>query len=174
MKIMLNLPSDATTNSGTAQDQVFDPTGWELALVTTPSSNNATVVESKLVSFFTLSGGGFDKLTLDSLYDEAAYRQQQQQQLYGAPPPNPFMTTDPFAMSNQVAAPPAVQMAAMAQQQQQMSMYMQSNPFAPPLYQQPVGTATASNPFGDAGFGTFPVTNPPHQQSNPFGNPQLI
>lgn len=52
MKIMLNLPSDATTNSGTVQDQVFDPTGWELALVTTPSSNNATAVESKLVSFF--------------------------------------------------------------------------------------------------------------------------
>ncbi|CAD5173903.1 putative clathrin assembly protein At2g01600 isoform X1 [Musa acuminata AAA Group] len=160
---------DATTNSGTVQDQVFDPTGWELALVTTPSSNNATAVESKL-------GGGFDKLTLDSLYDEAAYRQQQQQQqqLYGVPPPNPFMTTDPFAMSNQVAAPPAVQMAAMAQQQQQMSMFMQSNPFAQPLYQQqPVSAATASNPFGDAGFGTFPVSNP-HQESNPFGNPQLI
>ncbi|URD95222.1 Clathrin assembly protein [Musa troglodytarum] len=161
------VPADATTNSATARDHVFDPTGWELALVTTPSSNNATAVESKL-------GGGFDKLTLDSLYDEAAYRQQQQQQLYGAPPPNPFMTTDPFAMSNQVAAPPAVQMAAMAQQQQQMSMFMQSNPFAQPLYQQqPVGAATASNPFGDAGFGTFPVSNP-HQQSNPFGNPQLI
>ncbi|CAL9152577.1 unnamed protein product [Musa hybrid cultivar] len=162
------VPADATTNSGTAQDQVFDPTGWELALVTTPSSNNATAVESKL-------GGGFDKLTLDSLYDEAAYRQQQQQQqLYGVPPPNPFMTTDPFAMSNQVAAPPAVQMAAMAQQQQQMSMFMQSNPFAQPLYQQqPVSAATASNPFGDAGFGTFPVSNP-HQESNPFGNPQLI
>ncbi|XP_065022214.1 putative clathrin assembly protein At2g01600 isoform X2 [Musa acuminata AAA Group] len=164
------VPADATTNSGTVQDQVFDPTGWELALVTTPSSNNATAVESKL-------GGGFDKLTLDSLYDEAAYRQQQQQQqqqLYGVPPPNPFMTTDPFAMSNQVAAPPAVQMAAMAQQQQQMSMFMQSNPFAQPLYQQqPVSAATASNPFGDAGFGTFPVSNP-HQESNPFGNPQLI
>lgn len=84
------------------------------------------------------------------------------------------MTTDPFAMSNQVAAPPAVQMAAMAQQQQQMSMFMQSNPFAQPLYQQqPVSAATASNPFGDAGFGTFPVSNP-HQESNPFGNPQLI
>ncbi|CAL9050949.1 unnamed protein product [Musa banksii] len=161
------VPADATTNSGTVQDQVFDPTGWELALVTTPSSNNATAVESKL-------GGGFDKLTLDSLYDEAAYRQQQQQQLYGVPPPNPFMTTDPFAMSNQVAAPPAVQMAAMAQRQQQMSMFMQSNPFAQPLYQQqPVSAATASNPFGDAGFGTFPVSNP-HQESNPFGNPQLI
>ncbi|CAL9167864.1 unnamed protein product [Musa hybrid cultivar] len=161
------VPASFATDSSTVQDKEFDPTGWELALVTTPSSNNATVVESKLA-------GGFDKLTLDSLYDEAAYRQQQQQQqYYGAPPPNPFMAADPFTVSNQVAAPPAVQMAAMAQQQQQMSMFMQSNPFAQPVYQQHVTMGAASNPFGGNGFGAFPATDP-HQQNNPFGNQHLI
>ncbi|WOL17543.1 clathrin assembly protein [Canna indica] len=163
------VPTSTTTDSGTFQDKAFDPTGWELALVTTPSSNNATVAESKMA-------GGFDKLTLDSLYDDAAYRQQQQQQLYGSTPPNPFMTADPFAMSVQVAAPPAVQMAAMAQQQQQMSMFMQPNPFTPPAYQQQhVSMGAAPNPFGDAAFVAFPpVNNTQHQQSNPFGSPQLI
>lgn len=120
-------------------------------------------------------GGGFDKLTLDSLYDEAAYRQeqqQQQQQFYGSPAPNPFLSADPFMMSNQVAAPPSVQMAAMAQQQQQMSMMGPSNPFAQPIPQQHMVIGAAPNPFGDVGFGAFPVNNPQHQ-SNPFGT-QLL
>ncbi|KAG6525247.1 hypothetical protein ZIOFF_015201 [Zingiber officinale] len=168
------VPASVTTESGSLQDKGFDPTGWELALVTTPSNNNAAVTESKLA-------GGLDKLTLDSLYDEGAYRQQRQQQqpqYYGAPPPNPFMASDPFAMSNQFAASPAVQMAAMAQQQQQMPMYMQPNPFGQPLYQQQqqqqqVSLVTAPNPFGDDGFRALPGYNP-QQPSNPFGSPQLI
>ena len=69
-----------------------------------------------------------DSLTLNSLYDEGAYRASQQP-VYGAPAPNPFEVQDPFAMSNTVAPPPSVQMAAMAQQQ--------ANPFGPyqPTYQ---------------------------------------
>lgn len=100
----------------------------------------------------TFQAGGFDKLTLDSLYEEAAYRNQQQQQLYEAPSPNPFMVANPSAMS------PAVQMASMAQQQQQM-----------------FSIGAALNPFGDdVGFGTFPVDNLHHQKNNnPFGNPQV-
>lgn len=47
----LLLPAGIATDSSTVLDKEFDPTGWELALVTTPSSNNATVIESKLVSF---------------------------------------------------------------------------------------------------------------------------
>ncbi|KAK1320783.1 putative clathrin assembly protein [Acorus calamus] len=120
------------------------------------------------------AAGGFDKLILDSLYDEATYRAQQPS--YGAAPPNPFMAADPFAMSNYVAAPTAVQMAA---QQQQMSTMMQPNPFGAPFYQQPqpqpqphMMYGSPSNPFGDTGFGAFPV-NPPHQ-SNPFGNTGLL
>ncbi|XP_071675363.1 uncharacterized protein [Lolium perenne] len=40
-----------------------------------------------------LKGGGLDKLTLDSLYGDGAYRQmQKQKQLpYGSAPHNPFM-----------------------------------------------------------------------------------
>lgn len=166
----------ATTSSNMMQDKGYDPSGWELALVTAPSSITSSTVESQL-------GGGFDKLTLDSLYDEAAYRQQQQQQqqqYYGSP--NPFMAADPFAISNQVAAPPSVQMAAMAQQQ--AAMMMPSNPFAPstpftqptlPVAQQQMfaGGTPAPNPFGDTtGFGSFPVNNQTHQ-NNPFGSPLL-
>ncbi|XP_074579319.1 putative clathrin assembly protein At2g01600 [Curcuma longa] len=143
-------PASIATESVSIQDKGFDPTGWELALVNTPSDNSAAVTECKLA-------GGFDKLTLDSLYEEAVYRQQ--------PPPNPFMVAGSFAMSNQFAAP--------AQQPQQMPpMYMmQPNPFGqpPPLYQQQqevVGLGIALNPFGDDGFRALP--------GNPFGNPQLI
>jgi hypothetical protein len=160
-----------TSTSGTAtlQDKGFDPTGWELALVTTPSTNtNSMAMDSNL-------GGGFDKLILDSLYDEGTYRQQmQQQQLYGSAAPNPFMASDPFAMSNQVAPPPSVQMASMTQQPQQMPMMMQPNPFGPPLQPQHAGIAQAPNPFLDAGFGPFPASNGMHPQANPFGTAQLL
>ncbi|KAF0917821.1 hypothetical protein E2562_021490 [Oryza meyeriana var. granulata] len=160
-----------TSTSGTAtlQDKGFDPTGWELALVTTPSTNtNSLAMDSNL-------GGGFDKLTLESLYDEGTYRQQiQQQQLYGSAAPNPFMASDPFAMSNQVAPPPSVQMANMGQQPQQMPMMMQPNPFGPPLQPQHAGIAQAPNPFLDAGFGPFPASNGMHPQANPFGTLQLL
>ncbi|XP_008799224.2 putative clathrin assembly protein At2g01600 isoform X2 [Phoenix dactylifera] len=158
------VPSGGTISidSGMAQEKGFDPSVWELALVTTPSSTNSSMVESQL-------GDSFDKLTLDSLNDEAASRQiRQRQQFHGAPAPNPFLSTDPFATSNQVAAPPAVQMAAMAQQQQQMSMMVPSNPFAQPISQQHMVIGAASNPFGDVGFGAFPANDKQHQ-SNPFG-----
>nr|CAD1823473.1 unnamed protein product [Ananas comosus var. bracteatus] len=170
------VPTDgaaSTTGSG-FQDKGFDPTGWELALVTTPSNSGPSAVESQLA-------GGFDKLILDSLYDEAAYRQQQQQQqqqqYYGPSPPNPFLAADPFAVSTQVAPPPSVQMAAMAQQQQMMMM--QSNPFAPqPMMPMPMGGAVAAapnNPFLDTGFGTFPANNnQPQHQNTPFGSTQLL
>uniref|UniRef100_A0ACD5VKF9 Uncharacterized protein n=1 Tax=Avena sativa TaxID=4498 RepID=A0ACD5VKF9_AVESA len=141
----------STTSTVIMQDTGFDPTGWELALVTTSSSNaNSLAVDSNL-------GGGFDKLTLDSLYDDGTYRQMQQQQPYGSAPHNPFMASDPFGVSNQVAPPPSVRMAAMAQQPQQMDMMsMQPNPFGPPLQpQQLTGMASVPNPFLDAGFVPF-------------------
>ena len=123
-------------------------------------------------SYLHLQGGGFDKLTLDSLYDEGSYRQMQQQQLYGSAPPNPFMASDPFTTSNQVAAPLSVQMATMAQQPQ--PLMIEANPFGPPLQPQHAGMAPAANPFLDTGFGAFPAANGMHPQANPFGAAQLL
>lgn len=117
-----------------------------------------------------------DSLTLNSLYDEGAYRASQQP-VYGTPAPNPFEVQDPFAMSNGVAPPPSVQMAAMSQHQ--------ANPFGPyqPTYQaQPLPQPQQhllmgpTNPFGDTGFGAFPAHQVPHQQNNnnPFGSTGLL
>ncbi|XP_041015218.1 putative clathrin assembly protein At2g01600 isoform X1 [Juglans microcarpa x Juglans regia] len=162
------VPSDPGTaptfDSNVVQAKDFDATGWELALVTTPSSNISSVNERQLA-------GGLDTLILNSLYDEGAYRAAQQP-VYGAPTPNPFEVQDPFALSSSIAPPPAVQMGTMAQHQ--------ANPFGPyqPTFQQqpPQHIVMAStNPFGDAAFGAFPVNSVAHPQtSNPFGTTGLI
>ncbi|XP_021727269.1 putative clathrin assembly protein At2g01600 [Chenopodium quinoa] len=156
----------STSNSGTASAN-FDPSGWELALVTTPSTDISTHTERQLA-------GGLDSLTLNSLYDEGAYRAIQQP-VYGVPSaPNPFEVHDPFAMSNNIAPPAAVQMNSMTQQPPH-------NPFGPyqaPYHAQaqtPVGLG-APNPFGDVGFGPYAVAPVNHQQNaaNPFGNTGLL
>ncbi|XWS22853.1 hypothetical protein CRYUN_Cryun29cG0071700 [Craigia yunnanensis] len=158
----------STFNSSAGQLKDFDPTGWELALVTTPSTDISAATERQLA-------GGLDSLTLNSLYDEAAYRASQQP-VYGTAAPNPFGVQDPFAVSNNFAPPTAVQMTAMAQQQ--------NNPFGSyqPTYQQPLQQhhlmMSPSNPFGDAGFGAFPVNQmapvaQPHA-NNPFGSTGLL
>ncbi|CAO2828514.1 unnamed protein product [Amaranthus hypochondriacus] len=159
--------SDAasTSNTGTASGKEFDPTGWELALVTTPSSDAPTHTERELA-------GGLDSLTLDSLYDEATYRANQQT-LYGAPAPNPFEVQDPFAMSNNIAPPAAVQMNSLTQQPP-------LNPFGPyqaPFHAQPqppVGLG-APNPFTDMEFEPYAVAPVNHLQhpANPFENSGL-
>lgn len=40
-----------SSDSGAVQAKDFDPSGWELALVTTPSNNNTPINERQLVSF---------------------------------------------------------------------------------------------------------------------------
>ncbi|KAK8477125.1 hypothetical protein V6N13_017281 [Hibiscus sabdariffa] len=156
--------SKITSSAG--QPVEFDPTGWELALVSTPSTDISAPTDRPLA-------GGLDSLTLHSLYDEAAYRGQQP--AYGAPASNPFEVHDPFVMSNNIAPPPPppVQMAAMTQQQ--------NNPFGAyqPSYQQPQHLMTSpSNPFGDTGFGAFPVNQVAPvgqpQANNPFGSTGLL
>ncbi|KAG9142289.1 hypothetical protein Leryth_007716 [Lithospermum erythrorhizon] len=151
----------------------FDPSGWELALVETPSNNISSVQERQLA-------GGLDSLTLNSLYDDTAYRatSSQQQPAYGVPGPNPFGAPDPFSMSGNVPPPPAVQMAAMSQ--------YQTNPFTsyqPTYSQQPqpqqehmlMGATNQQNPFMDSGFGPFPANSVNHQHmNNPFGSPSLL
>ncbi|XP_062164413.1 putative clathrin assembly protein At5g57200 isoform X3 [Alnus glutinosa] len=159
--------------------------GWELALVTTPSNNPSQLVESKLA-------GGFDKLLLDSLYeDEAARRQIQLQDAgygYGGMTvQNPFdQRQDPFLMSNSIAPPTNVQMEMMAKQQQQnqnqqmMFQQQQLNTMMVPFqYQsqypqqsqyplQQFQHMASSNPFGDP-FLSHPQSSMPQQ-----GNPNLI
>ncbi|KAM0833783.1 hypothetical protein ACQ4PT_064065 [Festuca glaucescens] len=86
--------------------------GWELALVTAPSSHTSQPIETKLA-------GGFDKLLLDSLYEDEARRQQIASMTYhgSSGQANPFETNDPFAMSNSFKPPSNVQLAMVTQQQ---------------------------------------------------------
>lgn len=127
--------------------------GWELALLNTSSSNGSQVVGSELAR-------GFDKLFLNSLYDnaEAMKKQQQQHNMgYGGGMLTLFDPQDSFAMSNNIASPPNVQMTLMAQQQfhqhqqQQQQHHMTPMMMMPQLYQphhhhpQVGGT----NPFAD-------------------------
>lgn len=130
----------------------------------------------KITAMLFVQAGGLDSLILNSLYDEAAYRQSQP--AYGVAAPNPFEMQDPFAVSNNIPAPPSVQMATMAQQQQHMSM-MPPNPFLQPnnnqLQQQNMMMMGPPNPFGDAGGMPFTVNPPPHlHQNNPFGPTGLL
>ncbi|XP_058731155.1 putative clathrin assembly protein At2g01600 [Vicia villosa] len=151
-------------NSSAAQTKNFDPTGWELALVSTPSTDISSVNDRQLA-------GGLDSLTLNSLYDEGAYRAAQQP-VYGAPAPNPFEVHDPFAVSSSVAPPAAVQMAAMQQQANPFGPYQQ---FPPQPHQQQHMLMDPANPFADSGFGAFhanPVSHP--QNNNPFGSTGLL
>jgi hypothetical protein len=46
--------STSTTSTTGWQDKGFDPTGWELALVTAPSNTNSSAADSQLVSFSAL------------------------------------------------------------------------------------------------------------------------
>ncbi|CAL1356137.1 unnamed protein product [Linum trigynum] len=161
-----------TFNSGAGQAKEFDPTGWELALVTAPSNNISSANERQL-------GGGLDTLTLNSLYDDGVYRAAQKP-VYGVPAPNPFEVHDPFALSTSIA--PAAAAAQMGQQQQPVI-----NPFGPyqtsPFMQQQAFQPHPHNPFGDAGFGSAGFTampldhhphSQPHQANNPFGSTGLL
>ncbi|MBA0872601.1 hypothetical protein Goshw_017044 [Gossypium schwendimanii] len=155
-----------TYSSGAGQPKDFDPTGWELALVTTPSTDISAAAERQLA-------GGLDSLTFNSLYDEAANRASQQPVYGSTTAPNPFEVHYPFAMSNSIAPPIAVQMSGMTQPQ--------NNPFYAyqPYQQQHLTIPSASNPFDDAGFGTFPVNqtaviSQPRANNNPFGSTGLL
>ncbi|KAE9584406.1 putative ANTH domain-containing protein [Lupinus albus] len=182
----------ATSAFNPTQTKDFDPTGWELALVTAPSTNISSVNERQLA-------GGLDTLTLNSLYDEAVYRSTQQP-VYGAPAaPNPFEVQDPFALSTSVLPPPDVQIASLGQQQvnpfalstsvlpppdvqiaslgqQQVNPFGPVQPFEQPQQQQQDMPMNPANPFLDAiGYEPFPAKHVSHpQNNNPFGTPGLL
>jgi hypothetical protein len=50
------VPTEGTSTTGSTafQDKGFDPTGWELALVTAPSNTTSSASSSQLVGFFDL------------------------------------------------------------------------------------------------------------------------
>ncbi|XP_038879544.1 putative clathrin assembly protein At5g35200 isoform X2 [Benincasa hispida] len=137
--------ADQKTTTAPSQVNGTATTGWELALVMAPSSNENVAATSKLA-------GGLDLLTLDSLYDDAI-RRNNQNVSYNPWEPVPVHGAmmqqqpihDPFFASTAVAAPHSVQMAAMANQQQAFMFQQQQQQMM--------------------------MTTPPPQQSNPFGNP---
>ncbi|MED6197166.1 hypothetical protein PIB30_054137 [Stylosanthes scabra] len=153
-----------------ALSNIGDTTGWELALVTAQSNHTSQAPDQKMA-------GGFDKLLLDSLYeDENARRQLQLQNAgygyggNGVTMQNPFESeNDPFAMSNNIAPPTSVQLAIqqqqeqmLFQQQQQHNSNMMMNPYQ---QQQPY-----FNPFGDP----LPIPNYAYNTTPSQGNYNLM
>ncbi|KAG6533738.1 hypothetical protein ZIOFF_007613 [Zingiber officinale] len=155
-------PGDAAKRPSTTDLFAIDSSGWELALVTTPSTGTSQIVESKLA-------GGFDKLLLDSLYEDSARRQQIATAYNGGSmDADPFHYRDPFAMSNGIAPPPNVQMAMMAQQQQQYYYQQQLQQQQYPMYHQ------QQYYHQQVPQQTMMVPYQPQQQmgsANPFGDP---
>ncbi|XP_022038026.1 putative clathrin assembly protein At5g35200 isoform X1 [Helianthus annuus] len=159
------VPVDQPTSTVTTS--VNGTSGWELALVTAPSSNGNATSANKLA-------GGLDKLTLDSLYDDAirrtnqnvSYNPWEQGPVAGAMMPHQI-APDPFYASTTIAAPHNIQMAHQQQafmfqqqQQQQQQMMMMgtplpqqgANPFANPYVasQHPYGSGVpvqSYNPY---------------------------
>ncbi|KAL7246457.1 hypothetical protein ACSBR2_001537 [Camellia fascicularis] len=157
-------PGNNPISSGWDLSAIGNTSGWELALVTTPSNSTSYVTERKLA-------GGFDKLLLDSLYEDDASRRQLQLQNagyntragygYEMTVQIPFdQQRDPFIMSNSIAPPTNVQMTLMHQhqqqlqqqqhqQQQQQNMITMTPRHYLPQYPQQMPYMAYSNPFGD-------------------------
>lgn len=136
--------------------------------------------------------GGFNKLLLDSLYEDDTARRQIQLQnagyntSYGYNMPleqhNPFNQIDPFALSNSIPPPTNVQMGLMSQQQQQhpyVNPYQQQqHPYASQYHhhqqqqqqqqQQMPFSGSTNNPFGD------PFNHPQSSMPSSQGNNTLI
>jgi hypothetical protein len=110
---------------------------------------------SDLISRWNLQAGGFDGLLLESLYEDAAWRQQQHQATYTTDP----HSGDPFAASTSVAPPTDVQMSTMAHQQQEMF----GMPFQQPQSYAGATSQSQPNPFGDAYSAMLPQA-----QGSPF------
>ncbi|KAL3746008.1 hypothetical protein ACJRO7_015020 [Eucalyptus globulus] len=175
----------SSANQGLSLMDMSSGSGWELALVATPTVDISKPVERRMA-------GGFDNLLLDSLYDDEAARRQIQLQNAGYGQgmavqlhnqfdqhPHPHQPQpDPFAMSSNIAAPTNVQMALMAQQQQQLWQQQQQQqhnamtmvPYDPAMQysQQPQPmpqTGGSSNPFGDP-FPSFPQHSMQQQENH--------
>lgn len=147
--------------------------------------------------------GGFDKLTLDSLYDDALQKRGPNGAVpnsynmgMNATAPNPFQAPgmppqqhmDPFMASGQYQPSSNVQMAMMQQQQAMLMQQQQQqqmmgmapgavNPFGSPFAGGPGGQQ--QYPYGAPGAaqpipGQLALPAPPPAYHNPFGNPGLL
>ncbi|RDY09872.1 putative clathrin assembly protein, partial [Mucuna pruriens] len=186
------VPPGGNNPNNLALSNIDGTSGWELALVATPSNHTSQAPDRTMA-------GGFDKLLLDSLYEDENARRQLQLQNAGYGPgatvdiQNPFdhyNQQDPFAKSNNIAPPSNVQMALMAQQQQQQQMMFQQqqmmfqpqqqqNMMMVPHQQQPqnqypqqMHNPDSHNPFGDPL--PVPVPNYYHSSTPPQGNYNLM
>ncbi|TKY54528.1 putative clathrin assembly protein [Spatholobus suberectus] len=175
------VPAGGNNSSNLALTNISGTSGWELALVTTPSNHTSQAPDRKMA-------GGFDKLLLDSLYEDDNARRQLQLRnagygYGGMDTHNPFdhyNQHDPFAMSNNIAPPPNVQMAFMAKQQQQQQMMFQQQqqynmmmvPYQYPQTQYPQQTPVmgSSNPFADP----LPMSSYPYNSIHHQGNYHLM
>ncbi|KAI9112491.1 hypothetical protein K1719_016414 [Acacia pycnantha] len=135
-------------------NEIAGTSDWEFALVTAPSNHSCQTPDGKMA-------GGFDKLLLDSLYEDEHYRRQVQLQNAGYGHRGRVLQNtfdhnenqqDPFAMSNNIAPPTNVQLALLAQQQQQMMFHQY------PQQMQLVGSNP--NQLGD------PLPSSSHSQSS--------
>ncbi|KAJ3695494.1 hypothetical protein LUZ60_000871 [Juncus effusus] len=148
------VPIDNTSTTAPTTNFQDGVTGWELALVTAPSSNETAVSSSKLA-------GGLDLLTLDSLYDEG-HRRANQPTSYNPWETGPVMQQqnplahDPFYASNTISAPHNVQMAMMSQQQHAFMAQQQMMMMGGAQQQQQAGANPFGNPFMTAGVGHHP------------------
>ncbi|XP_058115613.1 putative clathrin assembly protein At5g35200 [Magnolia sinica] len=154
-------PSTDAASFGT--DLASGTTGWELALVTAPSSIEGAATATKL-------GGGLDKLTLDRLYDDAlrranqnvSYNQWNMEPMAG--PMMPQVAHNPFYASNAFATPHSMQMAAMAYQQQAFLLQQQTM-----MAQQPQPPLNPfSNPYNVGAHQFGPGMHPHLQAYNPY------
>ncbi|PIN10914.1 Clathrin assembly protein AP180 [Handroanthus impetiginosus] len=177
-------PGNNPASASNALAEIGNTSGWELALVTAPSNTSKPqVAETKMA-------GGFDKLLLDSLYEDDATRRTLQLHSagystsygYEMATQIPFdQQRDPFAMSNNIAPPTNVQMALMSQQeqmmiqqqrqqmmvmqqQQQTMMMVPQNQYTTQYNTQQMPQIGSSNPFGD--FFNYPQSTMPSHGNN--------
>jgi len=190
------VPESTTANGNGSAYSANGTTGWELALVTNPADNASIATNSKLA-------GGLDKLTLDSLYDDALQRRGPNgvapnsynmgmntvtpSPFQGGPGMPPVQHMDPFLASDSFAPPSNVQMAMMQQhqamllQQNQQQQMMGIPPTNPNPFGNPYGVVSAPPPY-PYGTGASPqmqpipgqLALPAPQYQNPFGNPGLL
>jgi hypothetical protein len=126
--------------------------------------------------------GGFDKLLLDSLYEDEARRQQIASVTYtgslGAPNPFGANANDPFAMSSSFALPAHVQLTLMTQNQQQyyqaQQYFQPQQQFLQPQHQQQYfqqHQQASAMPTLNMYHHQYQYSVPPSGASNPFGDP---